>query len=222
MQAILVHRIICMYSKSRVVLFGLLFGYGVIFITGMVLAGMNMQAIGIPMVLSPTLRICIPGNIPTAGMANWFLMLAFDLAMFALAFAEGIRYLRGMRDVTGFLQSPEMLTGPSLTKRGPMVRVLLRDSIVFPFIGVLICIFNIVGSYALFEAMPYMLIITSASCPFLGCRLILHLRDAYYRPFKDEFDQSEHSELRIEMPALAMQSMTFEGGASRTSSRTSS
>ncbi|KAJ2934973.1 hypothetical protein H1R20_g2125, partial [Candolleomyces eurysporus] len=149
MQAILVHRIICMYSKSRVVLFGLLFGYGVIFITGTVLAGMNMQAIGIPMVLSPTLRICIPGNIPTAGMANWFLMLAFDLAMFALAFAEGIRYLRGMRDVTGVLQSPEMLTGPSLTKRGPMVRVLLRDSIVFPFIGVLICIFNIAGSYAL-------------------------------------------------------------------------
>jgi hypothetical protein len=35
-----------MYSQSRIVLYGLLLGYGAIFITGMVLAGLNMKAIG--------------------------------------------------------------------------------------------------------------------------------------------------------------------------------
>ncbi|RXW23918.1 hypothetical protein EST38_g1933 [Candolleomyces aberdarensis] len=222
MQAILVHRIICMYSRSRVVLFGLLVGYAAIFISGMVLAGLSMQSVGIPTFFSPSLRICIPGNIPKAGVANPFLMMAFDLAMFVLAMAEGIRYIQRTRTADRFLQAPGIVTGPSLSKRGPLIHVLLRDSIVFPLINLLICVFNILAFYALPEALPYMLVITSASFPALGCRLVLHLRDAYYRPFKDEFDQSEHSELRIEMPAFAMQSTTFERGASRTSSGTTS
>jgi hypothetical protein len=33
----------------------------------------------------------------------------------------------------------------------------------------------------------YMMTITAAASPILGCRLILHLRDAYYRPFASEF-----------------------------------
>ena len=38
--------------------------------------------------------------------------------------------------------------------------------------------------------MVYMFTVTASLSPILGCRLILHLRDAYYQPFSNEMQQS--------------------------------
>jgi hypothetical protein len=38
--------------------------------------------------------------------------------------------------------------------------------------------------------MQYTFTITAFLSPVLGCRLILHLRDAYYQPFSNEMQQS--------------------------------
>jgi hypothetical protein len=37
--------------------------------------------------------------------------------------------------------------------------------------------------------MMYMFTVTASLSPILGCRLILHLRDAYYQPFSNEMQQ---------------------------------
>jgi hypothetical protein len=39
-------------------------------------------------------------------------------------------------------------------------------------------------------ALQYTMNISAMGSPILGCRLILNLRDAYYRPFADEFRNS--------------------------------
>ena len=38
--------------------------------------------------------------------------------------------------------------------------------------------------------MMYMFTVTASLSPILGCRLILHLRDAYYQPFSNEMQRS--------------------------------
>ena len=141
-----------MYSYNRLVIVGLLVGYAAIFITGMVLAGLNMQVVGCeyikveiafrlkPLTLISTSlpRAVTPhvppqGGVPSWAVANWFLMMAFDLGMFALAIAEAIRYIRRHRfQHTNLLQSSRTFRGSKPAKRRPMIVILLRDSISFP------------------------------------------------------------------------------------------
>ncbi|RXW23920.1 hypothetical protein EST38_g1935 [Candolleomyces aberdarensis] len=216
MQAIMVHRIVCMYSYNRKVILGLLIGYGPIFITGVVIGVLTMRVNSIPIIISPSIRVCFPEGIPSFNVANWFLMMAFDLSIFALAVSEAIRYIKESRN----LRNTGIFAGTRFERQGTLIRILLRDSIVFPLIGLLICVFNILANYVLVMAVGYMLVITSVASPILGCRLILHLRDAYYQPFKSEFDGADRVDVPIEeMPSFALQSTTHS--SNRRSSRTS-
>ncbi|KAJ2912639.1 hypothetical protein MD484_g7771, partial [Candolleomyces efflorescens] len=203
-------RIICMYRKKPNILYGLSTFWVVNFTVGVVFCGFTMVTVNrknlklilafgsfslssVPIFITNTIRTCVPLNLPSWSLANWCLMLAFDLTVFVFAVSEGIRYLRDNTEVSDRRGPRRLLVMSKWAKQGRMIRILLRDSIVFPFIGLTISVFNILAWLKLkrgtlqFGAIQYMMTITAAASPILGCRLILHLRDAYYRPFANEF-----------------------------------
>ncbi|KAJ2911717.1 hypothetical protein MD484_g8697, partial [Candolleomyces efflorescens] len=216
MQGIMVHRVICMYNYNRKIIVCLLSGYAVLLTGCIIFAGLLMRVESTPLFLPVALRLCVPLSIPSYNVANWFIMMTFDLTIVILAISEALRYARESRNMHG---SAGLFAGTRFAKQGTMIRILLRDSIVFPIIGLLICVFNILANYVLVSAAGYMLVITAAASPILGCRLILHLRDAYYQPFKSEFDRHDCGDAQIEMPSFALHSTTHS--SIKRSSRTS-
>ncbi|RXW22042.1 hypothetical protein EST38_g3820 [Candolleomyces aberdarensis] len=182
------HRIICMYRKRPTILYGLSAFWATNFIVGIVFCGFTMVTVNLPIFITNSVRTCVPLNLPSWSLANWCLMLAFDLTVFTFAVSEGIRYLRDNAEISDRHGGRRFVVVSKWAKQGRMIRILLRDSIVFPFIGLAISVFNILAWYVLpLGSIQYMMTITAAASPILGCRLILHLRDAYYRPFASEF-----------------------------------
>lgn len=58
--------------------------------------------------------------------------MAFDLVIWVMSAKEGVRYLRESQELTAQASS-RYLTLKNWSKQGTLFRVLLRDSITFPF-----------------------------------------------------------------------------------------
>jgi hypothetical protein len=82
-----------------------------------------------PIFLPSSLRLCVPVDLPSFNVANWFLMMSFDLTIVILAISEAIRYIKESRNLH---KSAGIFAGTRFAKQGTMIRILLRDSIVFP------------------------------------------------------------------------------------------
>ncbi|TEB30788.1 hypothetical protein FA13DRAFT_1814259 [Coprinellus micaceus] len=190
-QGIMVHRIYSLCRRQRVVFASMMVCLGALLITGLALGIIWTVGItGVPVPYSPTLRTCIPLGWTSWSPAMWIVILTFDLAIFSLAVAEGIRYLK---EHPGRLRSKEeeaIVEGVSSRfSEGSVLRIFLRDSVVFPFLGILICLSNILAWYVLpLGALQHTINLAALSSPLLGSRLILNLRDAYHRPFADEIE----------------------------------
>ncbi|KAJ2933030.1 hypothetical protein H1R20_g4069, partial [Candolleomyces eurysporus] len=191
MQGIMVHRIVSMYRHERKILIGLAGTFIVEMSAACILAGLSVRLAGAPVELSETLRSCIPVDMVAWSSALWFLMMIFDFLIFLLAAREGIRYRREALARQRSPETSEILANTRWSKEKSLLRILLRDSIIFPFIGLLMCMFNTLAWYVLpLGALQYTMNISAMGSPILGCRLILNLRDAYYRPFADELRNS--------------------------------
>ncbi|RXW17342.1 hypothetical protein EST38_g8507 [Candolleomyces aberdarensis] len=142
MQGIMVHRIVSMYRHERKILIGLAGTFIVEMSAACILAGLSVRLAGAPVELSETLRSCIPVDMVAWSSALWFLMMIFDFLIFLLAAREGIRYRREALARQRSPETSEILANTRWSKEKSLLRILLRDSIIFPFIGLLMCMFN--------------------------------------------------------------------------------
>ncbi|KAJ2933004.1 hypothetical protein H1R20_g4071, partial [Candolleomyces eurysporus] len=186
----MVHRIISMYRHDRRILLGLLSILGLFFVACIIVTGLTGQIVNVPVWFNPTFRSCIPTTLGVWAPTIWFLTMGFDLVVFALSAREGLRFLRDQAPLRRASRE-DILSGTGWSREGTVLRILFRDSIMFPFMSVLISIINIIAFYKLpAGSVHYTANIAGMSSPILGCRLILNLRDAYYQPFADEFYNS--------------------------------
>lgn len=193
MQGIMVHRIISMYRHERKILICLLAAFALEFTACVIMGSFSITRSNFPVIYNQTLRTCIP-SIPAWFPALWYMMMVFDLAIFILAVWEGMRFARESRARARSPETSEIFHGTRWMKERSLLRVLLRDSIVFPFIGLLMCVFNSLAWYKLpLGALQYTMNIQAAGYPILGCRLILNLRESYYQPFAEEVAVSTKS-----------------------------
>ncbi|KAH9484502.1 hypothetical protein JR316_0003984 [Psilocybe cubensis] len=102
--------------------------------------------------------------------------ILFESMLLAMALSKGIGYYRSRRNISGLSWGQPTLT-----------QVLFRDSITFPFVTLMVIV-----SYMLTLAhLPIVdnqvsFIFFSFWPSIAGPRLILNLRDAYYKPFEEE------------------------------------
>ncbi|TEB30789.1 hypothetical protein FA13DRAFT_1733220 [Coprinellus micaceus] len=194
MQAIMVHRVVSMYRHQENVYRNLRIALGALICVSIVVAffSLNLQrAVAYSFVYAPTLRVCAAWDIPRWSVITWFMAMVFDFSIWILSAKEGLRYLRESQELT-LQSSSRYLTAKNWSKQGILFRVLLRDSIAFPFISVIVALSNILSWLVpqLIFAGTYTTAISSVTITLLGCRLILNLRDAYYHPFAEEFHRS--------------------------------
>ncbi|KAF8962077.1 hypothetical protein BDZ97DRAFT_1759485 [Flammula alnicola] len=96
----------------------------------------------------------------------------------------------GIKEVVVVPDQGAVRTMPWSSGSKSLFYVLLRDSILFPFIALVICLTNVVGyKYFSFSASRINNTIAEFGTQVVGGRLILNLREVYYRPFEDEFPQ---------------------------------
>lgn len=191
-QAIMVHRIISMYKNQENVSKYLGFFLITMICASMVIAFFALfEIVSHTFFFTPTLRVCAALDIPSWSAVTWFMAMAFDLVIWVMSAREAVRYLRESQELTAQASS-RYLTFTNWSKQGTLFRVLLRDSITFPFISVVIAFSNILSWLVkpLFPAIIYTTTASSVCLNLIGCRLILNLRDAYYQPFADEFSHS--------------------------------
>lgn len=207
MQCIMVHRIHCMYQSRESILIWLLLGLGLMSLASLTVAVMmTVSIVTGPAILTASLRACLPiKRAPDWSTAPWFISLLFDIAIVALSVREGLRYMRESQTST---KGGNYLSMKNWSKQGLLFRVLVRDSIAIPFLNTAIALCNVLAWYALplqTGALVYTLGAGAALTPILGCRLVLNLRDAYYKPFATEFEQND-LDLHIATESLDSQS----------------
>ncbi|TFK19011.1 hypothetical protein FA15DRAFT_674833, partial [Coprinopsis marcescibilis] len=188
MNGLIINRILCMWDHDRRILFILLGGFLIHVTAGFVLTGLSSATPSIPVVFTQHFSVCIPVSTPHWFWTFLFFTFGFELLVFVLSFAQGIRYLRETRGnpTTGTFGYQ------AWAKQTRVVRVLIRDSILFPFIGLVLGLLNILAWFMIlpFGSSQVFILVAGASSPILGCRLVLNLRDAYYQRFSLEIQQS--------------------------------
>lgn len=173
MQGIMMYRISSMYSHSRKIIVLLLSAFAIEFI---VLVASNLSSIrsGKPVVAPPGANICPRRKLPLMFVV-WIPIALFELLVLGLAVKVGLNYFHSIR------------REHRAHRRKSLAYVLLRDSIVFPLISVLMCIVNLIVMLKLSYIASQLTMPLSSMLPIvLGCRLILNLRETYYQPFSGE------------------------------------
>ncbi|KAJ3500648.1 hypothetical protein NLJ89_g9702 [Agrocybe chaxingu] len=180
MQGIMAFRISSMYHHKRAIIATLC-------------AGMASEVITIIVILSiafaNTLPSPIPSFIPVCGLDQasglywyyWIPVFFFECLMFSLALRKAIEYSGGFRGIKNSVIS---------ARQRPIIYVLFRDSITFPFLALSLCTINFIAfRFIPATAIQASVILSIFIARILGCRLLLNLRDAYYGAFGDEFEQ---------------------------------
>ncbi|EAU86671.2 hypothetical protein CC1G_07329 [Coprinopsis cinerea okayama7 len=202
MQGIIINRLWCMYRRSRLVITLLMTALFAEAASSIFVVALNFRLETRITELNSYRDMCFPTGFDTHFYVFWIFILAFDALIFTLAFLEAIKYIRESQARRALHQGSERSflnsdSWPWVSRHGNFVQVLLRDSIVFPFITLVSCLLNIL---AWFQVLPYgwlqnTLNLSAVCSPILGCRLVLNLRELYYEPFAAEFRVSNRGEV---------------------------
>ncbi|KAG2004845.1 hypothetical protein CC2G_003355 [Coprinopsis cinerea AmutBmut pab1-1] len=138
--------------------------------------------------LAPNFRICAPVN-----TADWFwpflfFMGVFDLLILLLSLLESIRFFFASYQLVAKGSLVPKFSSTGWKSQTHIFQIFLRDSVLFPFLGFATCIVSLLAWLRIVKpsAIQITIILTTMAPPILGCRLILNLREAYYKPFEDE------------------------------------
>ncbi|KAF9472347.1 hypothetical protein BDN70DRAFT_887088 [Pholiota conissans] len=188
---IMVYRVSSMYTHDRTILKILVIGFFVEFSSFSVMQVAlwyygRMLADSDILIPNP-IGFCGREKFPPWMFIGWIPFVLFDCLIFTLAVALGIRYYleAGSHEMFPHL--------PNSSRSSSLLFILLRDSIVFPFIFSLSCILNLVSFYMLSTGLRPTTAHTTFILPatlsgLLGSRLILNLGDSYYEPYEQEFN----------------------------------
>ncbi|KAH6886729.1 hypothetical protein BKA70DRAFT_98205 [Coprinopsis sp. MPI-PUGE-AT-0042] len=197
MNGIVVKRVVCIYNNDKRVLWALMTVWATLAIHSVVV---NSLASGgrsvVETVQSVNLyEIChiMPPDALPAWHWTWALvMLVFDALVFGLCILQGIRFACENRRMQRDGRKVAIIEHLWRTRR-TLASVLLRESILFPVINLALAMLLIVAWIAKLQPGWGELVIlaTAVAIPTLGCRLLLNLRTAYYKPFREEYFQSQ-------------------------------
>ncbi|KAF8967297.1 hypothetical protein BDZ97DRAFT_1804380 [Flammula alnicola] len=182
MQGIMMYRVSSMYTHNRKIIAVLVTAYVselCAIISIMYSAYGAHQPVLDP---APGVHLCADASFPDWMYTIWIPIMFFELLVLCLSIALGVVHYRSMK-VLRSLPSYERRNSSSL------VFILLRDSITFPFIFLMLCVLNIIS----FKRLPYVVKLMTWVFPtfvpvIMGSRLILNLREAYYQPFAEEIN----------------------------------
>ncbi|KAH6904955.1 hypothetical protein BKA70DRAFT_514778 [Coprinopsis sp. MPI-PUGE-AT-0042] len=203
MNAIIVKRVVCMYNGDKRVLCVLAVALFILAVYSLVLTILtsNPESVLRVQFTYPFETCHRPMELGPVPMYYWSFIYAFfpfEVLVFGLSLVQGLKFIREKRWQARRAREKaggSGVLGLILWKtRRDLASVLLRDSILFPFINLIFAALNIMAWRA---QIPSSLtqgirLFSLVSVPTIGCRLILNLRDAYYKPFRDEYDQSRY------------------------------
>ncbi|KAH6904954.1 hypothetical protein BKA70DRAFT_1192614 [Coprinopsis sp. MPI-PUGE-AT-0042] len=204
MNAIIVKRVVCMYNGDKRVLCVLAAALFTLAVFSLVLTILtaNIKSVVSRVQFTHSFETCSPlmqGSAPTYYWSFICFVFAFEALVFGLSLLQGVKFVREKRwqarrarERTG----GSVMLGQVLWKtRRDLASVLLRDSILFPFANLILATINIVAWRARLppSAIQIIRLFSAVAVPTIGCRLILNLREAYYKPFRHECDQSRYS-----------------------------
>lgn len=128
---------------------------------------------------APGVRLCAQDSFPSWMYTLWIPIIAFELLVLVLSLSLAVKYYQSVRLMRRINAKPP----------DSLPYILLRDSITFPFICLVICILNLISWIRLPYLVTQFTFAFAAFAPIiLGSRLILNLREAYYQPFIEELD----------------------------------
>ncbi|KAF8154460.1 hypothetical protein B0H34DRAFT_660932 [Crassisporium funariophilum] len=189
-QSIVVYRISAMYTHTRTIRYLLLAFFAI-----EIAATVPMQAIsggthpGVPISI-PGVQLCEPRVYERWYYLFWLPILVFEFLMLGLSIFKALQYRATTYHAEKILYE--------LSGRQSLKFILLRDSIVFPFLAFCGCLLNLIG-WRVFSstATQINLGIAGFGARIFGCQLVLSLREAYYRPFDEECSQ-----VRPKLPSI--------------------
>ncbi|KAF9467225.1 hypothetical protein BDZ94DRAFT_1249888 [Collybia nuda] len=179
MQAIMQHRIASIYSNSRKVIYTMATVYFLEIITMSTILGKALSTVHVTDEVIPGLFTIKVAGFPPWYYTMWIPPIFMEATIFGFALYAGYTYSRDSLKLD--------LETASKSGRRSLTFILLRDSIFFPFIALLAYTLS-VGGWKGFPNPGGQTTVSVAgvvAC-VLGPRLMLNLREAYYRPFTEE------------------------------------
>ncbi|KAF5310026.1 hypothetical protein D9619_010283 [Psilocybe cf. subviscida] len=173
MQAIMVTRINVMYRDSFVIKL------------------VQYAFFAVEVVTMIIMTVFLPGNSEPSRSPDWYKwqwgpIISFEVLMLSLSIWAGYLHYRDYSLTTGGKSIRPVFTDQGKT----LAYVMMRDSILYPFIAMMLVVFN----FAVWNTLPFTAAQVNTAIMvlaprILGSRLILNLREVYYRPFGDEYSR---------------------------------
>ncbi|KAF9472990.1 hypothetical protein BDN70DRAFT_937763 [Pholiota conissans] len=191
MHGIMVYRVSSMYTHDRTILRILVIGFCVEFISFTIIQVAlwyyGRTATDSDILLQYPIGFCGREKFPPWVSIVWLPLVLFDCLIFTLAV---ILCVRCYKEAGSHEMFPNL---PNSSRTAPLLFILLRDSIVFPFIFCLSCIINLVVFFLLTTGLRHTTIHITFLLPVIlsglfGSRLILNLRESCSEPYEQEFN----------------------------------
>ncbi|KAH6904961.1 hypothetical protein BKA70DRAFT_1294508 [Coprinopsis sp. MPI-PUGE-AT-0042] len=213
MNCIVVKRVVCMYSGDKRVLWALAFALAV--------ATLHWAIVGILMLKLKTVVLRIQSaNVqdicyitPTGPIPSWYWTwviptLIFEIVVLGLCILQGIWFACESRPTHRNGRKRGILEHLWRTRR-TLASVLLRDSILFPFLNLLVAILTALLWLGKLppSSIDFINFAGNTSIPVIGCRLLLNLRSAYYTAFREEYRQSQFQDRTVRFPNWSSESI---------------
>jgi len=179
MQGIMSYRVSSMYNHNRKIVILLIAAFvlelSLVVVIQILILGVH-SLIPEP---APGVSLSAQDSFPSWTYAAWIPIMMFELLVLLLSLALAFKYYQTLR----VFKASNTRWYPS----NSLVYILLRDSITFPFICLIICILNLVACARFPYLVTQFTFCLAAFVPIiLGSRLILNLRETYYQPFVEE------------------------------------
>jgi hypothetical protein len=176
MQAIMVIRINVMYRDSSVIKLVQYLFFAVEVVTMIIMtAFLPAQSAHLT---------CATSTSPDWYKWQWGPIISFEVLMLSLSIWAGYQHYRDYSLTTNVKAARPVFTDQGKT----LAYIMMRDSILFPLIAMMLVVFNFAGWNTLrFAAAQANTAVMVLAPRILGSRLILNLREVYYRPFGDEY-----------------------------------
>ncbi|KAH6904982.1 hypothetical protein BKA70DRAFT_1226186 [Coprinopsis sp. MPI-PUGE-AT-0042] len=206
MNGIIVKRVMCMYNNDR----------RVSWILAAALSVFTVHAATVTILTSDVesaVRRIQSANLyemcqmmPAYSLPSWYwtfaiLMLVFDSIVLGFSLLQVFWFACENRRIQRHGRKVGIIEHLWRTRR-TLASVLLRDSILFPFIRLVVALLIILAWTARLPpgSAEGIMVAAAVTVPTLGCRLLLNLRSTYYEPFREEYFQSQLQDRSLVFP----------------------
>ncbi|KAH6904980.1 hypothetical protein BKA70DRAFT_1431557 [Coprinopsis sp. MPI-PUGE-AT-0042] len=214
--AIMVKRVVCMSGSDKRVFWTLAFTLAVFTLYSAIVTILTSKVQSVVGRIQSRNLYEVCYIMPAGSVPFWYwtfaiLMLVFDALVLGLSIFQGIRFACENRLTQQDGTRAGILEHLWRTRR-TLASVLLRDSIMFPFIRLVMAILIIVAWTTKLQpgSAEGIMVAAAATVPTLGCRLLLNLRSTYYKPFREEYFQSQLHIGSLVFPSRSLASAVHE------------